>query len=410
VLVIGGGPAGCAAALTLARANVAVTLLDAGMSPPGRPKGEYRSAQHEGSSVSAPFAIGEALPPAARPLLASLGLDACVTPQRHRVAFGNRSAWGSEAIAITDFMMHPFGHGWHLDRRRFDADLLDAARESGATIVRGTFRESARAGDHWRIGYHANAELHAIAADVVVDCSGRRAAFARRQGATRRQGDRLVACAALLHTSTPERDTDATTLIEAERNGWWYTAPLPGGTRIVMFATDSDLPAARERRHPEALRAALSATHHVGALCTAANYDVAMPIVVAAADTGRLDRCYGDGWLAAGDAAATFDPISSQGIMTALQCGRDAATAMLEGNEAGYAARVDALFARYAAMRASAYAQELRWPTSSFWQRRRSITGADAHISTTAKRTVQVSVGNSSRPTKQSPVMGVANS
>ena len=114
-LVIGAGPAGSVAALVLARAGIPVTLV----APPDRTA----------------FAIGEGLPPAMRPVLAALGLEARIEAQGHRHALGNRSAWGSERLAETDFIMHPFGHGWHLDRRAFDRGLLDAACEAGAIAV-----------------------------------------------------------------------------------------------------------------------------------------------------------------------------------------------------------------------------------------------------------------------------------
>ena len=35
----------------------------------------------------------------------------------------------------------------------------------------------------------------------------------------------------------------------------------------------------------------------------------------------RLDPMMGKGWLATGDAAAAFDPVSSQGLYNALSCG-----------------------------------------------------------------------------------------
>jgi len=346
--VIGAGPAGSVAALVLARAGLPVTFV----APPDRTA----------------FAIGEALPPAMRPVLAALGLEARIEAQGHRHAMGNRSAWGSERLAETDFIMHPFGHGWHLDRRAFDRGLLDAACEAGAIAVQGSLRNVDGEPGAWRVGVATGAEPSTIAADVVIDCSGRRAAFARRQGARRKRLDRLVACAALF--ASPAPDADATTLVEAVRDGWWYTARLPDATRIVMFLTDSDLPAARDVRAPGPFRRRLEQTRHVEPLCAARGYDIASPLRVTAADTGRLDVVCGDGWLAAGDAAASFDPISSQGIMSAMQFGQRAAEAVLHGTAIAYAAAIDALYERYSAMRASVYAQERRWPDAPFWARR----------------------------------------
>lgn len=315
------------------------------------------------------FAIGEGLPPATRPVLAALGLEARIDAQGHRRALGNRSAWGSERIVATDFITHPFGHGWHLDRRAFDRGLLQAARDAGATIVQGSLRDVGGEAGAWRVRIATDAEQLTNAAGVVVDCSGRRAVFARRQGARRKRLDRLVACAALLISNAP--DADATTLVEAVCDGWWYTARVSDATRIVMFLSDSDLPAAREVRAPDAFRARLGQTRHVGPLCAGCGYEISSPLQVAAADTARLDRVCGGGWIAAGDAAASFDPISSQGIMSAMQYGQKAAEAVLNGNPVAYAAAVDTLYNRYVAARASVYAQERRWADAPFWARRR---------------------------------------
>jgi len=334
--------------MMLARAGVAVTLV----------------APQERTA----FAIGEGLPPAMRPVLDGLGLSARIETQGHRRALGNRSAWGSEHLHETDFVMHPFGHGWHLDRRAFDRGLLAAAREAGARVLRGTVRDAGGHDGAWRIDVVDGPNRSTVGGAVVIDCSGRRATFARRQGARRHRVDRLVACAALL--ASPAPGPDATTLVEAQADGWWYTAPLPDARRIVMFLTDSDLPAARDVRAPGVFARRLAQTRHVGPLCAAFGHTIGSPRMVAA-DTGRLDVVCGNGWLAAGDAAVSFDPISSQGIMSAMQLGRMAAEAAVQGTLHGYAAAVDALYERYSAMRASIYAQERRWPDAPFWERRR---------------------------------------
>ena len=46
------------------------------------------------------------------------------------------------------------------------------------------------------------------------------------------------------------------------------------------------------------------------------------------AGSARLDRFVGDGWVAAGDAALSFDPLSSQGMLTALYTGMKAGQAL----------------------------------------------------------------------------------
>ncbi|MGC2697329.1 MAG: tryptophan 7-halogenase, partial [Candidatus Angelobacter sp.] len=84
----------------------------------------------------------------------------------------------------------------------------------------------------------------------------------------------------------------------------------------------------------------------------------------------------GDHWLAAGDAASTFDPLSSQGIMKAMRSALRAAQAIvrhLRGRGtalAQYAELVEREYDRYLDARAAYYRLEQRWPDSPFWQQR----------------------------------------
>ncbi|MFJ2865952.1 hypothetical protein [Kitasatospora sp. NPDC087314] len=88
----------------------------------------------------------------------------------------------------------------------------------------------------------------------------------------------------------------------------------------------------------------------------------------------------GPGWVAAGDAALAFDPLSSQGIVTALhtgaRAGRAVADCPADGGRttaalADRTAFLDGIAAAYRRNHANTYDQEQRWPLSPFWRRRR---------------------------------------
>ncbi|HYG83191.1 MAG TPA: FAD-dependent oxidoreductase, partial [Pyrinomonadaceae bacterium] len=87
VAIVGGGPAGAAAALTLSRAGRRVLLVDA--------------------NQPSAFKIGEALPPAARPLLSDLGLWDGIAADGHLPCYGNLSAWGAQRLDETAFIFDP---------------------------------------------------------------------------------------------------------------------------------------------------------------------------------------------------------------------------------------------------------------------------------------------------------------
>jgi flavin-dependent dehydrogenase len=92
-----------------------------------------------------------------------------------------------------------------------------------------------------------------------------------------------------------------------------------------------------------------------------------VPLVVAAG-TAHLEPPCGDGWLAAGDAAASFDPLSSQGILTAVLMGSEAARCV--DDPSAFAARYRAIVTHHETEQRAIYQREERWPTAPFWTRR----------------------------------------
>jgi hypothetical protein len=41
----------------------------------------------------------------------------------HDPAVGNRSSWGSERVDEVHFIRNAYGHGWHIDRQKFESML-----------------------------------------------------------------------------------------------------------------------------------------------------------------------------------------------------------------------------------------------------------------------------------------------
>ena len=113
--IIGGGPAGAAAAISLSRAGHSVVLLE---------RTHYQSPR-----------IGETLPPAARPLLERLGVWERFLQDTHGSSPGTLAAWGSGDLAENHFITNPYGSGWHLNRAKFDARLTQLCRREGRAII-----------------------------------------------------------------------------------------------------------------------------------------------------------------------------------------------------------------------------------------------------------------------------------
>jgi flavin-dependent dehydrogenase len=168
--------------------------------------------------------------------------------------------------------------------------------------------------------------------------------------------------------------SDRCTLIEAVECGWWYSAPLPDGCQVGAFMTDADLlPAGQAARADFWWNQLARSSHtraHIGGCALTAS-----PQVITASSS-RSPIVAADGWVAVGDTAAAFDPLSSQGVTWALESGLMAAAAIdrhLRGHRPAllrYARAVDSAFVHYLATRAHYYDSERRWPNSPFWRRR----------------------------------------
>jgi flavin-dependent dehydrogenase len=75
------------------------------------------------------------------------------------------------------------------------------------------------------------------------------------------------------------------------------------------------------------------------------------------ADSTILERCFGPGWIAIGDAAVSYDPLASRGLVGALSSGLETPSlvAAPEARPDAWQAGLDASFATYRAERARLY-------------------------------------------------------
>ena len=361
VLIIGGGPSGTATALALARCGLSVAVAE---------RSHYDSTR-----------IGETLPPIAQLPLAKLRVWERFVAQHHAPSPATCSAWGAATPYEEDFMFSPYGHGWHLDRRRFDAMLASAAEEAGANIYRGARLTTCRCrpGSGWSAEFAANGESIGLESAFIVDASGRASGIARRLGAKRMRYDQLVGLVRFLTSPSQKRDLDQRTLVEAVEDGWWYSAWLPDNRLIVASMVDANgKPHTRglfNRYWQMRLEKAPLTRSRVSDL------EDMSEVISVAADSSRLDCVIGENWLAVGDAAFAYDPLSSLGICHAIESGLAAARAIanyLHGHRAAlpeYKRWVDACFDEYLMMRRLYYSREQRWPDAPFWQCRQLREG-----------------------------------
>jgi flavin-dependent dehydrogenase len=364
VAIIGGGPAGCACALALAGAGVEdVVIIEAG---------DYSA-----------FCIGESVPPETMGLLRALGLEAAFLQEGHLPCYGSCSYWGSDKRGYNDTLLNPQGHGWHLDRSRFNRFLALQAQGMGVQLLCKTRLTGSAPVPMAQAGQGFMLELHctgpqaggqearlALHADFVFDASGAHAVFARQRGSSRQQHLPLVCLAARF--TLPGGENQGLTHLEAIEHGWWYGAHLPGNQLMLALYTDAATVKHLRLQQSEHWMALLAvspisaALLPPGAVLRAGVQSFAVPAYC-------LDRIAGQHWMAIGDAAACWDPVTSQGIIKAMANGLTAAKAYGEPDAFAamgqYEREVKVLYQRYLALHAQTYQMEQRWPHAAFWQR-----------------------------------------
>lgn len=360
-LIIGGGPAGLATALALARlGRTSVVLVRA----PARP-----------------VSFGEVLPPEIRLPLVALGVWERFLSDAHAPTPGISCAWGSDQLHHHDFLFNPYGLGWHADRLRFDAMLATAAEDAGAEIIRGgrLLKWDLASPAGWKVCISDGGARQHYRAGMLVDATCRAASLARQLGARRIVDDRLVGLMAFATPSPGPLSGDRRTLVEAQAEGWWYSAPLPFGQIVVAFMSDADLLPRGCGRRRSYWRCQLDA-----APLTRIRLDLDAQTITpqtVPANTTHLCDAAGNSWIAVGDAAAALDPLSSQGIYRALISALRAAeciAAALDGNHRAlvdYAGELQLIVRNDLLARAAYYGREQRWPSKSFWRRRNARSG-----------------------------------
>ena len=213
----------------------------------------------------------------------------------------------------------------------------------------------------WEVSMQNEKELHC---NFLIDATGRNSRIARSLGIQRTRLDALAGLWCVM--DTVEQVKPYYTFIEAVHNGWWYAAPLQDKKLSLAFMTDSDLMDASSY-----LDAARSLSL-IGPLIPGGE---AAP-AINPASTSYLNTRFGDRWLAVGDAAFAYDPISSYGIVSALESGFYAGHAIAD-HHAGNADALPAYdylmskaFDTYLKLHTHQYRQETRWLNEPFWQRR----------------------------------------
>jgi flavin-dependent dehydrogenase len=268
LLILGAGPAGCAAAIQARRAGLSALIVEAADRARPTP--------------------GETLHPGIEPLFAQLGLrEAVLAADFHR----HRGVWieWDHARRFEAYGEDANGPwlGFQADRGRLNEILLKAALDLGAELKQAVTPDALLMDANGVNGVIVNG--HELRARWTVDATGRRAWIANElKLAATHCSPRMRA--RFGWSTEPGSDLDGQPSIKAEPGGWSWVAPLGGRAACVALTVSQ----------PD--EASLA---HIGT-------DVSW----------RIHRhCAGVGYFLLGDAAAVLDPLSSHGVLRAIMSG-----------------------------------------------------------------------------------------
>jgi flavin-dependent dehydrogenase len=357
VLIVGGGPAGTSTALSLLKySNLKVTIIE----------------QNALDTVR----VGEQINSSLFELLDYIGIKKSDFENNSFIpGYSSLAAWGSSRITSRDSIFSTQAESFQLDREQFDLLLLEQASQKGALILPRTkctdFRQTET---NWVIDLkHETKGDFTANAKYLIDATGRQSNVCRKLGLSSAKKDDLVAVGVFLHfedSNILKQDI----LIETIEEGWWYCATLPNQQMTVTLFTDTHIVKEKKLKKIENWNKLLLDTVHIkNKIKNASSLE---NFWVKNAFSQVTDSTSISNFLAVGDAAASFDPISSMGIGFAISSACHAAKAIIDyenknqSSISNYQQNVNAIFNNYLTIKTQFYDKEKRWQDAPFWKKR----------------------------------------
>lgn len=305
ILVIGGGPAGAAAAIQAARGGATVRVFE--KAARGRDK-----------------VCGDGLTPRAVSALAALDIDLA---QAHRID-GLRMIAGRTARELpwpANGRFAPHGAVW--PRRKLDEHLISAAADAGAELEFNADALPLLEGDRV-VGIEANGQRWS--ADLVVVATGAPGAVARMLGAER-DPDEPFGLAIRTYAESPrhaDRHLEACLTLRDEHGtavpGYGWMFPAGDGTVNIGVGALSTMKGFKRlnlNKLQESYRALVADPWSLGP-------DLERPRAWRLPMSAQ--KRHGPGWVAVGDAAGLVNPMNGEGIDYGLESGMLAADLFLD--------------------------------------------------------------------------------
>jgi 2-polyprenyl-6-methoxyphenol hydroxylase-like FAD-dependent oxidoreductase len=291
ILILGGGPAGCAAAIVLAGCGHDVLVV-------AKPLSDSRR-------------LPESVPPSTHKLFDVLGVRAAIDSAGFIRSSGNTVWWGDGPSRV-----EAFGggvDGWQVTADRLEPLLQQAAIDAGA---------------HVEIGRLNAEDAGKAGAAFTFDCTGRAGVIARARGLRRPAAEHnTVALVGLWQMGASRLIADpGQTWIESFDDGWVWSVPSTLDRRYVALMVD---PRTSDLAHDQTARSVYLAELEKTRVFSKVAHESTLLDGPSGWDASMYDahRYVDDRVLLVGDAGSFIDPLSSVGVKKAMASGWLAAVA-----------------------------------------------------------------------------------
>jgi geranylgeranyl reductase family protein len=340
VVVVGGGPAGSAAAYWLAEAGHDVLLVE---------KKEYPREK----------TCGDGLTPRAIYQLAEMGFDFDV-PEFHKVT-GLRSYAGQELYLEMEWPRHSVYPNWGGVIRRADLDgqVAVLVEKQGATVrQKSEARPVLRDGLVSGVDLYRGGQIETVEARLVVVADGSLSRFGRMLGTARRRDYPMGLATRAYYVSPRSRDPFMESQLDLRDRrgdtlpGYGWVFPLGDGTVNVGVGLLSTFKRWKDVNTTDMMKAYVSSAP--------SHWELSEETRLTDPRGGKLSMALsvgplaGPNWVLVGDAAGAINPWNGEGISLAYETGRLAAEVIDVALTAGdlallrrYPARLEETYGAY---------------------------------------------------------------
>lgn len=351
VIIIGNGIAGITLAVLLQRKGISFTLL-------------HRKEEKP------PFALGETLPPSAMPLLQQLKLLSVFEKNAYLKTYGYHSMWGSSRVTDINFYhQNLFKNGLKINKHQTLEALRSEIKEHMISYSKGF--EIIHEAHGSTVVLAKNEGIKIVQGKILVDATGRNRAVLQKLNIQSTIHDELVAVSCHIPKIKHPKLTHEV-YVESFKDGWGIVSALNETENICTIYTHKGHEILSRLKEVSQWKTALAETTYLKDFLVETEH---IKFKGGNANSSVANQTAGTNWLALGDAAMSFDPLSSHGITNAVFTSAKAATTiekkLLEADPDAffeYDKTMKAIFEQYLESKNLLYRQETRWKDSEFWK------------------------------------------